>query len=143
LLLLVAAGCDPVRPQAQGTISLDAGVDPTNFARLCLRTFADPMGAFVPALPISVEDAEDGRDEPLAGVKFPRAYWLGGSIGTAAARDRRLVAWLSRSANGPVDRVAPGEVFCTTTFQAPYRYGDNAYGGPVGHVDCTLSSIAP
>jgi hypothetical protein len=137
----LATGClpfgDPEGPGAAGTLSVDPSVDVTPFKTLAVRVFPDPGPAF-DATAVLPADAFPA-DEALAGVRFPHPYQVGTPLGTTPAREWRLVAWLSRL-TGAIDRVEPGDVFCTARFRVDSCGSFGDYCGVTRGVDCTLVS---
>lgn len=96
VVLLVAAsllGCDPALPTASGTITLNANVDPSEFASLQIvymeKRLYESDGS-EDALPL-----EASLIVPLDEIAFPYDYQLSGGVGVAEERAHVLVAWLA------------------------------------------------
>jgi hypothetical protein len=140
LSLSFAMGCgDPGAPAVSGTLSLGTSVHSSDFSSLQIRAYPD--GATIFDASRVAADPIDSATDMLTSVAFPFRYQVGGGIGTSEARSWRVVAWLSHM--NLADKLASGDVFCTTLFTL---HSCGAYGGYCGEtrdVDCALALTVP
>ena len=146
LTCVVAIGCDPGGPGAEGTISLDSGVDATGYATLELRAFPEPEAGFDVASGVPADGELYVMSHDIAEVEFPYGYLIGGGVGTTEFKHWRVLAWLAEaeSTDVPAEGPASGEWYGTTQFvvdECGGAFGD--YCSITNGVDFTIDTQAP
>jgi hypothetical protein len=131
-------GCDPAGPGAEGTISLEGAVEPSQFTTLNVKVYPDSASSFsAAAVP---DDLERQQSHALDEITFPYRYNVGEALGTTPHPRWRVTAWLS--GNGNAVRPTDGEPFCSVAFrldECSAQFGD--YCG-TSAVDCIIANPA-
>lgn len=167
---LALMGCDPPMPGVAGTVTLDSGVDASQFKNIELRAVV-AEGDFDPKKPVfpsqvadayqngegatsswvgEMESSEKGAvllqlGQPLEGMKFPFDYSLGGEgIGYTEEEHWRLFVWLSDNADSHLDKgPASGEPYGFVDFDAKGCGLGGGYCGVQEGIDLTVDKTAP